>query len=435
MIIASSLFDSAPFMPHGHCYLWSQWLVTLHVTSDALIVLAYYSIPITLLYFIRKRKDIEFHWMFACFALFILACGTTHLMEIWNIWHSHYWLSGSIKALTAAASVPTAILLVKLVPHALTLPSARELKKSRDELEQRVAERTRQLEITNATLTREAEERRRAEQASRESEARLRAVLDSTPSAVVVINTDGQVVDWNAQAEKIFGRRRDEVLEHDLTETIIPMRYREAHRSSMAHLLATGEGPALQHPMEMDAVRRDESEFPVELFITPVKTQSGTNYCGFITDLTARKHAEKELRESQNLLQAVINNSPTVIYVKDLEGRYLLANRRFIELFHPSQESIVGKTDYDFFSHAQAEAFRAMDSKVINANQALTEEEEASHADALHTYVSVKCPLRDETGKAVRHFWSVHRYHRTQKSGGTASSLTKGNHRSQSGVG
>ena len=70
-------------MPHGHCYLWRPGVVWLHVTSDALITLAYYSIPITLFYFVRKRKDLEFHWMFVCFAVFILACGSTHLMEIW----------------------------------------------------------------------------------------------------------------------------------------------------------------------------------------------------------------------------------------------------------------------------------------------------------------------------------------------------------------
>src|SRR6266581_2704082 len=124
MNVFSNFFNSGPFMPHGHCYFWTTSLISLQVISDALIVLAYYSIPITLVYFVRKRKDLKFHWMFVCFAVFILACGTTHLMEIWNIWHADYWLSGGIKALTALASVPTAILLVKLIPQALALPSA-----------------------------------------------------------------------------------------------------------------------------------------------------------------------------------------------------------------------------------------------------------------------------------------------------------------------
>jgi len=73
-------------MPHGYCYLWNPSLVWLHVVSDALIALAYFSIPVTLIYFIYKRRDLPFHWMFVSFGMFILACGATHTMEVWTIW-------------------------------------------------------------------------------------------------------------------------------------------------------------------------------------------------------------------------------------------------------------------------------------------------------------------------------------------------------------
>src|SRR5271154_5340178 len=86
------------FMPHGMCYLWQPGVLTLHVASDAFIATAYFSIPFTLAYFVRRRKDIEFNWMIGCFAIFIVACGTTHLMEILTIWHPVYWVSGAIKA-------------------------------------------------------------------------------------------------------------------------------------------------------------------------------------------------------------------------------------------------------------------------------------------------------------------------------------------------
>src|SRR5450631_4280099 len=101
------LFSTQEFMPHGVCYLWNPGLIWLHVISDALIALAYYSIPLTLLYFVRKRKDLAFDWMFLCFAVFIVACGTTHAMEVFNIWHPTYWISGVIKAITAFVSVVT----------------------------------------------------------------------------------------------------------------------------------------------------------------------------------------------------------------------------------------------------------------------------------------------------------------------------------------
>ncbi|MEP6670099.1 MAG: ATP-binding protein [Chthoniobacter sp.] len=190
------LFSSDGFMPHGHCYLWTPGVVWLHVVSDTLIALAYYSIPLTLAWFVRRRKDIDFRWMFVCFAVFILACGTTHLMEIWNVWHGNYWLSGMVKALTAAASVPTAILLTRLMPQALALPSpstlARlnvqleeevqmrrraqdELYKLNSQLEHRVAERTAELNAANANLQRQIAERKRAEEEVKRLNAELEA--------------------------------------------------------------------------------------------------------------------------------------------------------------------------------------------------------------------------------------------------------------------
>src|SRR5713101_4159966 len=123
-----ALLSPNDFMPHGFCYSWNAGLVWLHVISDSLIALSYLSIPVTLVYFIRKRRDLPFNWMFVAFGVFILACGATHAMEVWTLWHGTYWLSGAIKAITAMASVPTAILLVQLVPRALALPSSEAMK-------------------------------------------------------------------------------------------------------------------------------------------------------------------------------------------------------------------------------------------------------------------------------------------------------------------
>jgi len=136
-------FSTENFMPHGHCYLWEPALLWLHVLSDSLIALAYFSIPVTLLFFVRKRRDLQFHWMFICFAVFILACGASHVMEVWTVWHPAYWLSGGIKAITALVSIPTAFLLVKLIPLALALPSPAVMAASNEQLRQEIADRTR----------------------------------------------------------------------------------------------------------------------------------------------------------------------------------------------------------------------------------------------------------------------------------------------------
>ena len=414
------LFSANGFMPHGHCYLWQPGVLWLHIASDALITLAYFSIPFTLVYFVRKRKDLEFDWMILCFAVFIVACGTTHLMEIWVIWHPTYWLSGTVKAVTAVASVPTAILLVKLIPDALRLPSPSSLREANerlekeigerkraeegvrrlnDELEGRVEERTQELQAANRRLEEEAVRREQVERALRESESRMRGVLDCSSSAVVVISAEGVIVDWNSRAEKLFGWTRNEALGREMAETIIPEHYRERHRQGLAHFLSTGEGPVLDRLLEMSAQRRDGTEFPVELSISALKTARSTTFCGFITDLTEKKLAEHALRESQQLLQAIVDNATAVIYAKDLEGHYLLVNSRFTELFHLSQQAALGKTDNDIFSKEEADAFRAMDQRVVAAGCALTEEETAAHDDGPHTYLSVKCPLTDHHGK------------------------------------
>lgn len=128
------LFSNEGFMPHGHCYLWTPELLWLNVVSDSVIALAYLSIPLTLIYFIHKRSDLPFNRMFAAFGVFILACGATHVLEIWTIWNPAYWLAGFIKAMTAVASIVTAVLLVKLIPAALRIPSQRQLTLINDEL-------------------------------------------------------------------------------------------------------------------------------------------------------------------------------------------------------------------------------------------------------------------------------------------------------------
>ncbi len=117
------------FIPHGHCYLWKPGLVALHVGSDLLIALVYYSIPVMLVYFVRNRRDVPEAGIFLLFGTFVVACGTTHVMAVWTLWHPIYWLSGCIKAITAVVSLYTALELLPLIPQALALPSPAQLEK------------------------------------------------------------------------------------------------------------------------------------------------------------------------------------------------------------------------------------------------------------------------------------------------------------------
>jgi two-component system, sensor histidine kinase and response regulator len=138
-----SLLSSRSYIPHGHCYLWQTPLVSLHLISDALIAIAYFSIPAMLLYFVRKRGDLPFSKVFVLFSAFIILCGLGHLLNIWTLWHPDYWLSGTEQALTALVSCYTALKLVELLPQFLTLRTPEQLEVLNQALEQQVAERER----------------------------------------------------------------------------------------------------------------------------------------------------------------------------------------------------------------------------------------------------------------------------------------------------
>ncbi|WP_442940499.1 PAS domain S-box protein [Nostoc sp.] len=177
MEFLNNFFSTSQFIPHGHCYLWKPGLVWLHLISDVLTGLAYYSIPVMLVYFVRKRRDIPFGWIFLMFGTFIVACGTTHLMDIWTLWYPTYWLSGLVKAITAFVSVLTAVELVPLMPQVLALPSPA------------------QLEAANYQLAKEIAERIRTEEVLRESEQRWQLALRG--------NNDG-IWDWNVKTNEVF---------------------------------------------------------------------------------------------------------------------------------------------------------------------------------------------------------------------------------------
>jgi two-component system sensor histidine kinase/response regulator len=179
-------FSTDGFMPHGMCYEWDPVVIWLHVISDGLISIAYYSIPITLFYFVHKRKDLQFSSIFVCFAVFIIACGTTHLMEIWNIWHPVYWLSGGIKALTAAASIVTAILLLCLVPQALSLPSPSAMQKANQIL-------------------------RESEEALRFSEELFSNTFEYAAVGMALVTLDGQWLKVNQALCNLFGYSAEEL--------------------------------------------------------------------------------------------------------------------------------------------------------------------------------------------------------------------------------
>jgi diguanylate cyclase (GGDEF)-like protein/PAS domain S-box-containing protein len=235
--IITKLFSHGNYIPHGHCYLWQPSLLWLHIISDGLIAIAYFSIPIILLYFVRQRKDIPFPGIFILFGAFILSCGTTHIFAIVTLWTPVYWLSGAIKILTAMISVYTAMSLIPIIPKALALPSPSQLEalnhqletqikekeaaekiilQLNEELEDRVQKRTVELKESNKQLQLEIEERQQIEKALRENQRFTQRIADLTPNLLYIYDViDNNTVYCNRFITEILGYTIEEIKQID----------------------------------------------------------------------------------------------------------------------------------------------------------------------------------------------------------------------------
>ena len=185
------------YTPRRVCMFYEQPVIWLHVISDLLVTLAYFSIPFALIYFIRRRKDMRFGPVAWMFAGFIFACGATHLIGVVDVWVPLYKLDGIVKSFTAVLSVGTAIALWKLMPLALAMPSA-------SQLEATVKQRTAELQKANHDLQEEARarakdvtERKHAELALAENELKFRQLANTIPQLAWMATADGNLFWYN----------------------------------------------------------------------------------------------------------------------------------------------------------------------------------------------------------------------------------------------
>ena len=237
----------------------------------------------------------------------------------------------------------------------------------------------------------------RTEHLLNESEERFRSLVDSATDAIVVADGRGFIVSWNRSASVLFGHAREDTIGKPLT-ILMPERYRSGHEKGLARMESTGTSRVIGSVVELHGLRSDGTEFPIELSLATWKTAAGNFYSGIIRDTSARKKTEDALRRSEHLLRDVADNTTAVIYVKYADGRYLLTNRRFEQIFNLTADQIVGHTDHEIFPREIADAFRANDVDVLKQNHTVEYEEEAPHSDGPHTYISIKFPLCDSTG-------------------------------------
>ncbi|NMG11824.1 hybrid sensor histidine kinase/response regulator [Brasilonema sp. UFV-L1] len=290
-ITLQSLVTLFGFIPHGHCYLWKTDLVSVHIISDALIALSYYSIPISLAYFINKRNDFPFIGIVWLFGAFIFACGTNHVMEIWTLWYPTYWLSGWLKVVTAVISVYTALALVPLIPKALALPSPAQLEAVNRELQQQIAERL----LAEEALQKANEE-----------------LLKRSQSRLELAQKVGRIgtFEWNIQTQETMWTEEFEAL-YGLTPGSFGNRYdnwvQTLHPGDLVRIEQQIQR-AINESSELDTefriVWQDGSEHWIAAKAQVFSDDTGKplRMIGVNMDITEHKRAEQKIREQAALL-------------------------------------------------------------------------------------------------------------------------------------
>ncbi|MDO8323766.1 MAG: PAS domain S-box protein [Phenylobacterium sp.] len=332
MSIWDWLLNPSGLTPHGFCLSWAPGLVTIHVVSDVLIGLSYFSIPLAIAAFVRRRPDLQYGWVAYLFVAFILACGTTHLMAILTLWVPAYGIEGLIKMATAILSIATAAILWPLIPRAAALPSVAQLEQlnlrlreseaearlSNLELERRVAERTSQLERANAQLTEALAERSQAQQALARNEAEYRASFEA--AAVGKIQTDpltGKYIRVNRAFAHMLGYEPEDLIGQDGWSFTWP-EDREEGREGYARLLA---GEVSTYHREKRYLRRDGQPVWGRLsgsIVRDPETNEPLLSIGVVEDIDERHKAQAALETAKRDLEDMVEARTAALRQRDL---------------------------------------------------------------------------------------------------------------------
>jgi PAS domain S-box-containing protein len=327
------------FAPHVYC-LREPAVVWLHAASDAAIAAAYLAIPIALLALVRLRRDLAFRRVFLLFGFFILACGITHVFAVWTLWHPVYRLEGVVKALTALLSIPTAILLIRLMPEALALPSQaqlheevnarraaeNEVRQFNAQLERRVIERTAELEKSRIDL--DANTARLSE---------LTAALDM--AQLIVRRFDGEIVFWSRGAKDFYGWSNEEAIGqigHRLLQTEFPVFQTAVERDLSANGTWAGE---------LKRRRRNGAPVWVASYWVMIRGRNGApdSVVEISNDISALKATEEALRASEFKARALFESAAQGILTANPDGFIVTANAMVEKLFGYSRDELLGQ--------------------------------------------------------------------------------------------
>ncbi|MBE0448614.1 MAG: SpoIIE family protein phosphatase [Actinobacteria bacterium] len=197
-------------------------------------------------------------------------------------------------------------------------------------------------------------ELKKSEEALRESEERLRSVVQTATDAIVSADSHGKIIFWNRSAEVIFGYSAGEVVNKPLA-LIMPERFREAHQSGIDRVVSTGKSNVIGKTFEVTGLRKDGSEFPLELSLASWKTREGIFFTGIVRDITERRRTEEEREQLANRIRLLLESTDEGIYGIDPDGYCTFINRAAADMVRYKPEEVMGSNMHELIHHRHSD--------------------------------------------------------------------------------
>lgn len=237
-----------------------------------------------------------------------------------------------------------------------------------------------------------------------ESEEKFRAITTTAVDGIIVMDNKGGITYWNPAAERIFGYSQEEAVGRELHTLLAPRKYHEMYNKGFNGFRTTGEGPAIGKTFEFSAVKKDGTEFPIEVSTSTIRIKGEWHAVGLVHDISERKKAEMELYSSKQMLRLVLDNIPQRVFWKDRDFNYLGCNKTCaLDAGLSEPDQIIGKNDFDLSWKKSAEVYRADDKEVMDTDLKKINYEEFIHKpDGSMFWMNTnKIPLHDKAGNVI----------------------------------
>jgi PAS domain S-box-containing protein len=297
------------FMPHGHCYFWEPFILWSHAISDSIIALSYMTIPLTLIYIFRKRKDFKFIWIMVLFAVFIFGCGITHVFDVVTIWNPIYRLDSAARMVTALASIGTALVLVKITPAILSIPTAQQWIMVNEELNRQLLE----LQEKDKTI---------------EAFQEFEALTETLPQLVLTYDDAGNAKFYNQRWYDFTGLSFETSI-HSSLEKVLHPRFVHPVLDSWQHALEN------KHSFVMELCLKHKSgnhRWYLARAVPVRKQQKVSLWVCTLTDIHDQKSHQQELETKNQELMRINTDLDNFIYTASHDLKAPIANIEGISL-------------------------------------------------------------------------------------------------------